>query len=101
MPRREPTPHTDWCAADHRCNLAEHRSEEILVNLPGHGRAVLTRIRDEQGREYGEIRARIALATDEHTARWQLRTALTDLRSLLTRTRLLARRNTTDHRAAA
>jgi hypothetical protein len=90
--RRPGGAHTAWCAADHRCNLAEHRSEEIVVQLPGHGRAVLTRVRDDQGREYGEIRARIALDGDEYAARVQLRTALTDLRALLSRAAQLTRR---------
>lgn len=92
--RRPGNPHTDWCAADHRCNLAEHRSDEIVVELPGHGRAVLTRVRDSRGREYGEIRARIALDPDEYTARVQLRTALTDLRGLLSRSAQLITRRT-------
>jgi hypothetical protein len=84
--------HTAWCARDHRCNLAEHRSDEIVVELPGYGRAVLTRVADDQGREYGEIRARIALDADEYAARVQLRTALTDLRGLLSRAAQLTRR---------
>jgi hypothetical protein len=92
MSRRPSTIHTDWCGRDHRCNLAEHRSEEIVVNLPGYGRAVLTRVRDAKGREYGEIRARIALDLDEYAARVQLRTALTDLRALLSRAAQIGRR---------
>lgn len=84
--------HTDWCAADHRCNLAEHRSDDIVVTIPGYGRAVLTRVRDDQGREYGEIRARIRLDADEYAARWQLRTTLTGLRLLVTRAAQVARR---------
>ncbi|RZU48863.1 hypothetical protein EV385_0592 [Krasilnikovia cinnamomea] len=84
--------HTGWCAADHRCNLTEHRSDDLVVTLPGFGRAVLTRVRDERGREYGELRARIALDGDEYTARVQLRTALTDLRALLSRAAEYTRR---------
>ncbi len=84
--------HTAWCAADHRCNLSEHRSDEIVIELPGYGRAVLTRVRDARGREYGELRARIALDADEYAARVQLRTALTDLRALLSRAAQLTRR---------
>lgn len=90
--KRTGTRHTSWCAADHRCNLSEHRSEEIVVELPGYGRAVLTRVRDARGREYGELRARIALDADEYAARVQLRTALTDLRALLSRAAQLTRR---------
>ncbi|RZU51912.1 hypothetical protein EV385_3748 [Krasilnikovia cinnamomea] len=92
MNRRNRAAHTGWCAADHRCNLTEHRSDDLLVTIPGHGRAILTRVRDGHGREYGEIRARIALDPDEYTARVQLRTALTDLRALLSRAAELTRR---------
>ena len=92
MSRHTGRAHTPWCAADHRCNLAEHRSDEIVVQLPGYGRAVLTRVRDQHGREHAEIRARIALDADEYAARVQLRTALTDLRALLSRAAQLTRR---------
>lgn len=77
-------PHTDWCAKDHRCNLAEHRSPDIVIDLPGHGRAVLTRVR-AQGREHAEVRIRVALAGAEPAARRQLRSVLDDLRALLVR----------------
>jgi hypothetical protein len=90
--KRTGTRHPAWCAADHRCNLAEHRSDEIVIELPGYGRAVLTRVRDARGREYGELRARVALDADEYAARVQLRTALTDLRALLSRAAHLTRR---------
>ena len=79
------TRHPGWCAADHRCNLAEHRSPEIVVDLPGHGRAVLTRIRAADGREHAEIRLRVALGDTEDVARHQLRAVLTDLRTFVTR----------------
>ncbi len=82
---RRATPHTDWCARDHRCNLAEHRSPEIVVDLPGHARGVLTRVRDDHGREHAEIRARVVLHPVEPAARWQLRTTLAGLRNLLGR----------------
>jgi hypothetical protein len=92
MTRRTGRAHTPWCAADHRCNLAEHRSDDIVISLPGYGRAVLTRVRDDSGREYSEIRARIALDPDEAAARWQLHTTLTGLRLLLTRAAQVGRR---------
>jgi len=79
---REAGEHTDWCARDHRCNLAEHRSTEMLVDLPGHGRAVITRIR-AGNTEYAEIRARIPLHHTETGARWQVSTALRLIRDLL------------------
>lgn len=77
--------HTGWCARDHRCNLNEHRSAEILVDLPGHARAVLTRVRASDGHEHAEIRVRVALADVDPAARRQLATLLADLRDLVTR----------------
>ncbi|MET8147677.1 hypothetical protein ACIBSW_07100 [Actinoplanes sp. NPDC049668] len=81
--RRDATAHTDWCAQDHRCNLGEHRSPETIVDLPGHGRTVVTRVRTADGREHAEIRARIALHSTDTGARWQLRTLLGGLDRLL------------------
>ncbi|OJF15522.1 hypothetical protein [Couchioplanes caeruleus] len=80
---RTATAHTGWCAADHRCNLAEHRSHDMVIDLPDHGRAVLTRVQGPDGRQHAEIRARIVLHTEDTAARWQLRTALAGLRQLL------------------
>ncbi|MDG4791090.1 hypothetical protein O7626_35175 [Micromonospora sp. WMMD1102] len=80
--------HTDWCGRDHRCNLAEHRSEEIIVDLPGHGRAVLTRVANDAGTGHAEIRIRVALVDAEPAARRQLHAMLTDLRALVTRAAL-------------
>jgi hypothetical protein len=85
MTRRIGGAHTDWCAANHRCNLAEHRSDDIVVQLPGYGRAVLTRVRDAQGHEYGEVRLRVVLDETAPNACRQLRTLLTDLRTVLSR----------------
>ncbi|MGW4466091.1 hypothetical protein [Micromonospora sp. NPDC004704] len=89
--KRRPTAHTDWCARDHRCGLAEHRSEEMVVDLPGYGRAVLNRVRGEDGREYAELRMRVALAPVEPAARRQLVTILTSARALVTRAALVGR----------
>lgn len=77
--------HTDFCARDHRCNLGEHRSAEIVVDLPGHARAVLVRVRASDGREHAEIRVRVALADVDPAARRQLGTLLAGLRDLVTR----------------
>lgn len=77
--------HPDWCPQDHRCGLAEHRSEDILVDLPGYGRAVLTRVRAADGREHAELRLRVALAPAEPAARRQLAAILTSARDLVTR----------------
>jgi hypothetical protein len=85
------TGHTPWCAKDHRCNLGEHRSPSMLVDLPGHGRAVLTRVKAADGREYAEIRLRVALATGEPAARRQLARLLVGLRHTVTRAVAAAR----------
>ncbi|MFI7598417.1 hypothetical protein [Actinoplanes sp. NPDC049681] len=81
--RRTGTAHTEWCARDHRCDLGEHRAEEVVVDLPGHGRAVLTRVKGLDGREHAEIRVRVVLHTEEAAARWQLRTVLNGFRQLI------------------
>ena len=78
---RRQTPHTGWCAQDHRCGAAEHRSPDLTADEIG-GRAWLTRVRAGD-REYIEIRARIPLHGDETAARAQLATALNLLRDLL------------------
>ncbi|MBE1485220.1 hypothetical protein [Plantactinospora soyae] len=79
------TGHTGWCAQDHRCNLTKHRSEEIIVNLPGYGRAVLVRVHTDSGTEHAELRLRVALAPTEPAARRQLAAILTSARNLVTR----------------
>jgi len=78
---RTETPHTTWCARDHRCGIDEHRSPDITADDIG-GRAWLTRVRSGD-REYIEIRARIPLHSNENVARWQLATALEIMRELL------------------
>ncbi|WP_405101478.1 hypothetical protein [Micromonospora sp. NBC_01412] len=83
--------HTGWCGRDHRCNLGEHRSEEIVVDLAGRGRAVLVRVRTAAGREHAEVRVRVALAPGEVAARRQLAGLLGDLRHAVTRAALAAR----------
>ncbi|MFG1656866.1 hypothetical protein ACGFIY_10100 [Micromonospora chersina] len=88
---RRATGHTDWCGRDHRCGLGEHRSEEIVVDLPGHGRAVLVRVRTAAGREHAEVRVRVALAPAELPARWQLVGLLGDLRQAVTRAAIATR----------
>ena len=83
--------HTDFCARDHRCNLGEHRSDDIVVDLPGHGRAVLVRVRTAAGREHAEVRVRVALAPGEIAARRQLVGLLGDVRQAVTRAAIAAR----------
>ena len=80
LTRREIS-HTDWCAKDHRCGVAEHRSADLTADEVG-GRAWLTRVRAGDV-EYIEIRARIPLYRNEKVARWQLATALLLMRELL------------------
>lgn len=82
---RRTTGHTDWCARDHRCNLGEHRSHEIVVDLPARARAVLVRARTTNGRDHADIRIRVALAPTEPAARRQLSGLLGDLRHTITR----------------
>jgi hypothetical protein len=64
--------HADWCAQGHRCGLGEHRSHPHIVEVPGAGRVVLTRVRGMDGREHAEVRATVALSGHEMWARWQL-----------------------------
>jgi len=78
---RDATPHTAWFARDHRCNLAEHRSPDLIADSVG-GRAVITRVRAGTV-EYAEIRARIPLHHTDTGARWQIGTALRLIRELL------------------
>lgn len=90
-PRTTRGGHTTWCARGHRCNLGEHRSEEIVVDLAGRARAVLVRVRTTTGRDHAEVRVRVALAAAEPAARRQLVGLLGDLRHVVTRAALAAR----------
>ncbi|MEV4721726.1 hypothetical protein AB0J94_31440 [Micromonospora noduli] len=83
--------HTGWCGKDHRCNLGEHRSEEIVVDVAGRSRAVLVRVRTAAGREHAEVRVRVALAPGEVAARRQLVGLLGDLRQAVTRAAIAGR----------
>jgi len=75
--------HTEWWARDHRCNLAEHRADDIVISIPGHGRALLTRVRADDGRDHAEIRIRLALSPVEGMARRQLSSLLTGIHTLV------------------
>ncbi|MFG2060460.1 hypothetical protein ACGFIK_03470 [Micromonospora sp. NPDC048871] len=83
--------HTPWCGRDHRCGLGEHRSDEIVVDIPGRARAVLVRVRTAAGRDHAEIRIRVALAPTELAARRQLVGLLDDVRQAVTRAAIAAR----------
>ncbi|MGW0501794.1 hypothetical protein [Micromonospora sp. NPDC003241] len=90
MNRHSPAEHTDWCGRDHRCNLGEHRSDEIVVDIAGRARAVLVRVRTTAGRDHAEIRVRVALAPAEVAARRQLVGLLADVRQAVTRAAIAA-----------
>lgn len=79
--RRQPTPHATWCARDHRCGFAEHRSAEIVADEVG-GRATATRVRAGDT-EYVELRVRVPLHPTEAGATWQLAEILRLVRELM------------------
>lgn len=67
--------HPDWCAHDHTCGLGEHRAQPVILDAPGRGRLVITRVRAANGRQHVEVRSRIVLppgsdmAVRRHVAR--------------------------------
>ncbi|GLW31237.1 hypothetical protein [Actinoplanes regularis] len=100
--QRAETPHTEWCARDHRCGVDVHRSAELIADGPVGGRAVITRVRAAEV-DYAEIRIRVPLSRTEDTARRQLGTALHLCRELLAAVaaiRPAALRGRTDQRPA-
>lgn len=70
--RRLADGHPDWCAGGHRCNLGEHRAEPVVVELPGVGVLVLTRVLGADGRQHAEIRATVRLPEHDGAARLRL-----------------------------
>ncbi|GID26821.1 hypothetical protein Abr02nite_18040 [Paractinoplanes brasiliensis] len=79
--RREPTPHTKWCARDHRCGLAEHRGPGVIADHLG-ARAVIVRVRAGDI-EYAEVTARIPLSSVDAIAQRRLGITLHLIRRLL------------------
>ncbi|WP_433051688.1 hypothetical protein [Dactylosporangium sp. CS-033363] len=77
--------HPAWCAQGHRCGLGEHRGAPLTVEVPGLGRAVLTRVQDADGREHAEVRLTVALDADDLTARVQLGGVVRDLKAVIGR----------------
>lgn len=77
--------HTDWCARDHNCAvvLGEHRARGVVINVPGSGRAVLTRVREADGGDVADIRLRVPLPAHEPYARAELALLLARLRTLV------------------
>jgi hypothetical protein len=68
--QRTETPHTDWCARDHRCGIDAHRSPDILADATG-GRGVVNRVRAGD-RDYAEITIRVRLDRREAVASRQV-----------------------------
>ncbi|WP_433297423.1 hypothetical protein ACQP2F_40985 [Actinoplanes sp. CA-030573] len=77
---RPETPHTGWCARDHRCGVTEHRAPPVIADHLG-ARAIVTRVRAGDV-EYAEITARIPLARHDALARRQVGLTLHLLRRL-------------------
>lgn len=75
--------HTAWCARGHSCALDEHRAEPVVVKVPARGHAVLTRVAAPNGREYVEIRLRVALPHGEPHARLRVTSLLDRLPGLI------------------
>jgi hypothetical protein len=79
---REPIPHTEWCARDHRCGVTVHTSPDMYTDGPLGARGVLNRVQTETS-DYAEIRIRIPISLRENIARKQLGVALNMIRELL------------------
>jgi hypothetical protein len=77
--------HPEWCAGGHRCNLGEHRSLPMVVEIESVGRVVITRVRGRDGRERMELTGSAYLSRSEPVARHQLRSTLSGMVSVLRR----------------
>lgn len=75
--------HTAWCARGHSCALDEHRAEPVVVKVRALGHAVVTRVAAPDGRQYAEIRLRVALPDNEPNARTRMTSLLTSLPELI------------------
>jgi len=96
-------PHPQWCARGHGCGLGEHRAAPVRVDGGRRGVVVLTRVLGADGRQFVEIRTRIALtAASEVASRRHLARILTALEGLLRdlATRRAWRQSTLDGRSA-
>lgn len=83
--RFDPQRHTAWCAQGHRCGLGEHRADPVIIEAPGRGVVVLTRVQASTGRQHAEVRISIKLPDGESHARARLALILTALEALLRR----------------
>ena len=79
--QRTETPHTDWCARDHRCGITEHRSPDIFTDATG-GRGVMNRVQAGD-RNYAEITIRVRLDRREAVAARQVSLTLHLINSLI------------------
>lgn len=77
--------HLEWCAQGHRCGFGEHRADPLAVDVPGLGRALLTRVRAADGREHAEVTLTVTLAAAEPHARAQLLGLARDLAAVIAR----------------
>jgi hypothetical protein len=71
--------------------MDEHRAEPVLVKVPGLGHAVLTRVAAADGRQFAEIRLRVALPDREPHARHSVKALLNRLPELIAGRRDAAR----------
>jgi hypothetical protein len=89
--KRRQSPHTDWCARDHRCNLAEHRAPSLTIHLDGGGVGV------GQGHAQRDVGVFVsgggfdAGEDRDPAARRQLAALLADTRTMIGRAGALAR----------
>jgi hypothetical protein len=84
--------HPGWCARGQHCGLGEHRAQPVILDLPGQGRVVLTRVLAADGQQHAEVRTRIVLAAGEDASRAHLMRILTDLEAHLQRVTRAGRR---------
>lgn len=70
--------HPDWCAADHRCGLGEHRSTPVLLDGPT-ARAVLVRVLDSLGRQHVSVTVCAQISDNRIAAEATISTLLADV----------------------
>lgn len=83
--RRGGGEHPDWCAQGHLCGLGEHKAAPVVLDNPGRGRIVLTRIETANGRQHVEIRTSVTLTPGDEAAQQHLAQILVELERHLSR----------------